>query len=173
MIVGQGSLAWLPNDRYGATARYELRDQEGLGADSFRWQCGKITEDIAVLGQLQHSYVAFTGNTKSCAPSYLNSWNFIRQPRIETADVYEVIRMTNASISFFSNTRSLLPIAVWKKKWAEDVSFTFQEIEIENNPGHTSAVDSWESVRERKLVLCGLYELQAASTYGLIGQSVP
>ncbi len=59
---GRLGLAWLPNDRYHASARYELRDQGGLGQIFSLGSAGKITDSITVLGQFQHSYAAFSGN---------------------------------------------------------------------------------------------------------------
>jgi len=60
---GRFGLAWMPNDRYRASARYELRDQGGLGQIFSLGSAGKITDSITVLGQFQHSYASFTGNT--------------------------------------------------------------------------------------------------------------
>jgi len=60
---GRFGLAWLPNNSFRATARYELRDQGGLGQIFSVGSAGKITENTTVLGQFQHSYASFSGNT--------------------------------------------------------------------------------------------------------------
>ncbi|HWZ44185.1 MAG TPA: hypothetical protein VNW97_11965 [Candidatus Saccharimonadales bacterium] len=58
---GRVGLAWLPNDRYRATIRYELRDQGGLGQIISVGSAGKVSDAITVLGQFQHSYASFSG----------------------------------------------------------------------------------------------------------------
>ncbi len=70
---GRVGFSWLPTDRYRATVRYELRDQGGLGQIFSIGSAGKITDDITVLGQFQHSYAAFSGNTTPYMSPTFNS----------------------------------------------------------------------------------------------------
>jgi len=70
---GRFGLAWLPNNSFRATARYELRDQGGLGQIFSVGSAGKITENTTVLGQFQHSYASFSGNTTPYNPEQYNA----------------------------------------------------------------------------------------------------
>jgi type VI secretion system secreted protein Hcp len=52
-------------------------------------------------------------------------------------EVQEIIRLTNTSISDFRQ------YVGDDGRWLEDVAFTFHQIQIENKPGATIAIDSW------------------------------
>jgi hypothetical protein len=113
LVSGKGSsydssrvgLSWLPNDRYRATIRYELRDQGGLGQILSIGNAGKITDDITVLGQFTHAYAAFTGNTSPFTSSTLNSLSNTTQGTAALA--YRPLKSDRAGLLFSYTLRQM------------------------------------------------------------------
>jgi uncharacterized repeat protein (TIGR01451 family) len=113
LVSGKGSsydasrvgLSWLPNDRYRATVRYELRDQGGLGQILSIGNAGKITNDITVLGQFTHSYAAFTGITTPFVSSTLNSLSNTTQGTAALA--YRPLKSDRAGLLFSYTLRQM------------------------------------------------------------------
>ena len=53
--------------------------------------------------------------------------------------VQQIITLTNARVSDF------LQYVGDDGRWLEDVAFTFQRIQIDNEPGQTTAADDWHA----------------------------
>ncbi len=66
---------------------------------------GKITDDITVLGQFQHSYAAFTGNTTPYTPSSLNSLSNATQGTAALA--YRPLKSDRAGLLFSYTLRQM------------------------------------------------------------------
>ena len=61
--------------------------------------------------------------------------------------VYMEVRLINAAISAISvDAERLGEHPVWTKKEIEQISFVFQQIEIENFSSHTVTTDEWHSL---------------------------
>lgn len=107
-------------------------------------------------GKLQHSPIVIIKHLDGSTPQILQAAStdeVLKTVVIELYrvagngknDIYETIRLTNATISKVSqyggtsSPEKLLP----NSNPYEEISFTFQKIQVENNDSKTSAADDW------------------------------
>jgi type VI secretion system secreted protein Hcp len=99
-------------------------------------------------GKRQHKPIVITREPDAASPQFFTALvtnevlksvviQFVRGKATGVSEVQQIIRLTNASISDFRQ------YVADDGRWLEDVAFTFQQIQIENKPGKTMAVDSW------------------------------
>ncbi|HSP61915.1 MAG TPA: type VI secretion system tube protein TssD [Pyrinomonadaceae bacterium] len=100
-------------------------------------------------GRRQHRPVVITKEWGAATPQLFEAltnnevlksvvFEFFRPTQMGQEQVYQVIKLTNASISNikqYTDTESTAEL--------EDVAFSFQQIEIQNVPGRTAAIDNW------------------------------
>src|SRR5262249_35797844 len=99
-------------------------------------------------GKRQHKAVVITREPGAASPQFFKALvtnevlksvviKFWRANVSGVSGVQQIITLTNASISDFRQ------YVGDDDRWLEDVAFTFQQIQIENKPGASLAVDSW------------------------------
>jgi type VI secretion system secreted protein Hcp len=100
-------------------------------------------------GKRQHKPVVITREPGAASPQFFTALvtnevlksvviQFVRgKVASGVSEVQQTVRLTNASISDFRQ------YVADNGRWLEDVAFIFQQIQIENKPGATMAVDSW------------------------------
>jgi hypothetical protein len=62
---GSGGFSWMPTKNFRSTARYELRNRDGLGQIVTVGSAGKLGENVTVLGSVQGSQADFAGHPSS------------------------------------------------------------------------------------------------------------
>jgi type VI secretion system secreted protein Hcp len=100
-------------------------------------------------GKRQHKPIVITREPGAASPQFFTALvtnevlksvaiHFLRT-NVATGvnEVQQIITLTNASVSDFRQ------YVGDDGRWLEDVAFSFQQIQIENKPGKTMAVDSW------------------------------
>jgi type VI secretion system secreted protein Hcp len=103
-------------------------------------------------GKRQHSPIAFTKTWDATSPQFFNSivsnenlssvlFEFSQPDAKGVSQVYQTIKLTNASVSGFTRRAG----ASSGPTDLEDVSLTFQKIEITHVEGGITAVDDWNS----------------------------
>jgi type VI secretion system secreted protein Hcp len=100
-------------------------------------------------GKRQHKPIVITREPGAASPQFFTALvtNEVLKPvviqflrgNVNTGinEVQQIITLTNPSISDFRQ------YVGDDGRWLEDVAFAFQQIQIENKPGKTMAVDSW------------------------------
>lgn len=100
-------------------------------------------------GKRQHKPIVITREPGAASPQFVTALvtNEVLKPvvirflrgNVNTGvnEVQQIIILTNPSVSDFRQ------YVGDDGRWLEDVAFTFQQIQIENEPGATIAVDSW------------------------------
>ncbi len=99
-------------------------------------------------GKRQHKPIVITREPGAASPQFFTALvtnevlksvviHFFRGSVTGVSELQQVITLTNASISDFRQ------YVGDDGRWLEDVAFAFQQIQIENKPGATIAVDSW------------------------------
>ncbi|HYT54598.1 MAG TPA: type VI secretion system tube protein TssD [Verrucomicrobiae bacterium] len=100
-------------------------------------------------GKRQHKPIVITREPGAASPQFLTALvtNEVLKPVVikflrgnvntGVSEVQQIITLTNPSISDFRQ------YVGDDGRWLEDVAFTFQQIQIDNRPGKTTAVDSW------------------------------
>jgi type VI secretion system secreted protein Hcp len=100
-------------------------------------------------GKRQHKPIVITREPGAASPQFFTALvtNELLKPvviqflrgNVKTGvnEVQQIITLTNPSISDFRQ------YVGDDGRWLEDVAFTFQQIQIDNKPGKTMAVDSW------------------------------
>ncbi len=101
-------------------------------------------------GKRQHKAVTITKEWGAATPQLFQAlvtnealksvlFEFIRTTPQGQDEVYYTVKLTNASVSHLKQYTDESGAEL------EDVSFTFQRIEIDHRPGRTSASDDWRS----------------------------
>jgi type VI secretion system secreted protein Hcp len=99
-------------------------------------------------GKRQHKPIVITREPGATSPQFFTALvtnevlksvtiQFLRGSVTGVNEVQQTITLTNASISDFRQ------YVGDDGRWLEDVAFAFQQIQIENKPSKTVAVDSW------------------------------
>jgi type VI secretion system secreted protein Hcp len=100
-------------------------------------------------GKRQHKPIVITREPGAASPQFFTALvtnealkpvviRFLRgNVKTGVNELQQIITLTNPSISDFRQ------YVGDDGRWLEDVAFTFQQIQIENHPGKTTAVDSW------------------------------
>ena len=100
-------------------------------------------------GKRQHKPIVITREPSAASPQFFTAMvtnealkpvviRFLRgNVKTGVNELQQIITLTNPSISDFRQ------YVGDDGRWLEDVAFTFQQIQIENHPGKTTAVDSW------------------------------
>jgi type VI secretion system secreted protein Hcp len=102
-------------------------------------------------GKRQHKPIVITREPGAASPQFFTALvtnevlkpvviKFLRVNVTGANEVQQIITLTNPSISDFRQ------YVGDDGRWLEDVAFTFQQIQIENQPGKTMAIDSWVSL---------------------------
>jgi type VI secretion system secreted protein Hcp len=100
-------------------------------------------------GKRQHKPIIITREPDAASPQFFTALvtheplkpvviRFLRgNLKTDVKEVQQIITLTNPSISDFRQ------YVGDDGRWLEDVAFVFKQIQIENKPGKTMAVDSW------------------------------
>ena len=99
-------------------------------------------------GKRQHKPIVITKEPGAASPQFFTALvtnellksvaiHFIRGTSTGVEELQQIITLTNATVSDFRQ------YVGDDGRWLEDVAFAFQQIQIENKPGKTMAVDSW------------------------------
>jgi type VI secretion system secreted protein Hcp len=100
-------------------------------------------------GKRQHKPIVITREPGAASPQFFTALitNEVLKPvviqflrvNVNTGvnEVQQIITLTNPSVSDFRQ------YVGDDARWLEDVAFAFQQIQIENRPGKTMAIDSW------------------------------
>jgi type VI secretion system secreted protein Hcp len=108
-------------------------------------------------GKRQYSPITFTKEWDASSPQIFEAastnevlalveFDFVHADQTGKETVYQTIKLTNATISSVKDYMGF-PDAGGKSdpRQLEDVSFTFQKIDISNNDGKTTAMDDWNA----------------------------
>lgn len=104
------------------------------------------------MGKRQYTPITFTKELGAASPQIFQALNsnellttvefdFVRSGTMGQQAVYYTVKLTNATVTSVRSYISAAP----DQRALEDVSFTFQKIEIEDKEGKTSAMDDWQS----------------------------
>jgi type VI secretion system secreted protein Hcp len=99
-------------------------------------------------GKRQHKPIVITREPGAASPQFFTALmtnevlkpvviKFLRANVSGVNELQQIITLTNPTISDFRQ------YVGDDGRWLEDVAFAFQQIQIENKPGNTMAVDSW------------------------------
>jgi len=99
-------------------------------------------------GKRQHKPIVITREPGATSPQFFTALvtnealkpvviKFVRANVTGVNELQQIITLTNPTISDFRQ------YVGDDGRWLEDVAFVFQQIQIENKPGKTMAVDSW------------------------------
>ena len=100
-------------------------------------------------GKRQHKPIVITREPGAASPQFFTALvtnevlkqvviKFLRgDVKTGVSEVQQIITLTNATVSDFRQ------YVGDDGRWLEDVAFVFQQMQIENKPGKTMAVDSW------------------------------
>jgi len=99
-------------------------------------------------GKRQHKPIVITKEPGAASPQFFTALvtnellksvviHFIRATCTGVEELQQIITLTNATVSDFRQ------YVGDDGRWLEDVAFPFQQIQIENKPGNTMAIDSW------------------------------
>jgi len=109
-----------------------------------------------VSGKRQHSPIKITKEWGAATPQLFQAltnnealksvlFEFVRPTAQGSEEVYQTIKLTNAAISsirwYTGEAKSGTGASSQNQRELEEISFTFQQIEIENKPGGTMASD--------------------------------
>ncbi len=133
------------------------RHQQKIAAIRFQYEV-RSPRDLATgqaSGKRQHSPIIITKEWGAASPQIFQAlvtnelldsvqFDFIRTNADGEEEIYYRIRLTNANISdlkqYMDDTKHANQ---YDTRMLEDVSFTFQKIEVEDLPGKTMASDDW------------------------------
>jgi len=132
----------------GESAAKAFKDQSRVLKFSYSVVSPRDVSSGMPSGKRQHKALVITREPGASSPQFFKALvtNEVlksvviqfRRPNVSgVSEMQQIITLTNASISDF---RQYLGD---DGRWLEDVAFTFQQIQIENKPGATMAVDSW------------------------------
>ena len=137
--MGKGLEGWIPI--YGF--QYEVTSPRDLATG-------------AASGKRQHRPITIVKEWGAATPQIFNAlvsnevlpvvvFQFLRTNANGEVFVFQTVTLTNATISSLKQYSGGLPGAPSDLRLLEDVSFTFQKIEIENKTGNTTAMDDWSA----------------------------
>jgi type VI secretion system secreted protein Hcp len=131
-----------------------LRDRNRLVGITYAYELSSPRDPASGLptGQRQHHPVMFTKEWGAATPQILAAeatnenlttvlFQFFKTDVTGKEYVFQTVKLTNASISDvkqYTDKSGFFEI--------DEVSFTFQKIEVDNTDGKTSFVDDWQSV---------------------------
>jgi type VI secretion system secreted protein Hcp len=113
-------------------------------------------------GKRQHKPIRFTKEWGASSPQYFQAlvtnellpsvlFEFIKTTKEGKEDIYYTIKLVNATISnirYMTGTGesagSAKTTSTYDTHELEEISFTYQRIEVEHKVGKTSAIDDWE-----------------------------
>ena len=111
-------------------------------------------------GKRMHKPIVITKEWDAASPQLYNALTqnenlpsvvieFYKTNSNGVGEAFEVITLTNASVSSFKQYSSMPSGAALgeREKWVEEVGLTFQKIEIENKQSKIVAADTWEATR--------------------------
>ncbi len=134
----------------------ELRDNRIVGY-GFAYQVVS-PRDVATgqaSGKRQHSAIVITKEWSAASPQLFEALTtnevlrtvlieFVQTSRMGVEEVYQSIKLANAAVSAIRmHLNEPRPGETPDNRPLEDVSFTFQRIEMENKVGKTTAMDDW------------------------------
>ncbi len=136
----------------GESAAKLFKDQSRVLKFSYSVVSPRDVSTGLARGKRQHRALVITKEPGAASPQFFKALvtnellksvviQFWRANVSGVSEVQQIITLTDASISDF---RQYLGD---DGRWLEDVAFTFQQIQIENKPGATIAVDSWAAGR--------------------------
>jgi type VI secretion system secreted protein Hcp len=136
----------------GESAVMAFKDQSRVLKFSYGVVSPRDVSTGQARGKRQHKPIVITKEPGAASPQFFTALvtNEVLKPvviqflrvNVNTGvnEVQQIITLTNPSISDFRQ------YVGDDGRWLEDVAFAFQQIQMENKPGKTMAVDSWVPV---------------------------